>query len=406
MKQIKNALSALPYLFSGYRIIALFGLLLLASGLAMAQKISVLYNFDGGADGGFPKAGLIRDPQGNLYGTTTGDQGVSTGFGTIFEVTSAGVGKVLYRFTGGADGCSPMAGLIRDSSGNLYGTAAGGGTGTCASGHGVVFELSSTGTETVLYTFTGGTDGGTPEAPLFRDRSGNLYGTTAQGGAANAGTVFEIPFGGTQTVLYSFSGGADGANPTSGVVRDASGNFYGTTVNGGSSACTGGCGVVYTISSTGTESTLYSFLGGTKGMFPYGGLTYSVNGTLYGTTSVSGGSGACDAGCGTVYSVSTTGTQKIVHDFSGADGQAPDAALLQDSKGNLYGTTFEGGIYGFGAVFMFNSAGQESLLYNFTGAGDGSNPYSTLLRDSKGNLYGTTEFGGAHGYGTVFKVAP
>jgi len=405
MKTNKNSVSDLSPLFSGYRVLALFGLLLLA-GTAFAQKIDVLYNFDGGVDSGFPKAGLIRDPQGNLYGTSTGDQGVSTGYGTIFEITSAGAGKVLYRFTGGSDGCSPMAGLVRDSAGNLYGTTAGGGAGTCASGYGVVFELSATGTETVLYTFTGGADGGTPEGTLFRDRSGNLYGTTWQGGTANAGTVFEIPFGGTETVRYSFSGGADGAHPASGVQRDSSGNLYGTTVNGGSSACTGGCGVVYTISSTGTESTLYSFLGGTKGMFPYGGLTYSVNGTLYGTTSVFGGSGFCDAGCGTVFSVTTTGTQKIIHDFSGTDGQAPDAALLQDSKGNLYGTTFEGGIYGFGAVFTVNSSGQQSVLYNFTGAGDGSNPHSTLLRDSKGNLYGTTEFGGAHGYGTVFKITP
>ena len=405
MNRTENAPTSLS-IFSAYRLLALFGLIWLAGTAAIAQQIDVLYNFDGGVDGGFPRAGLIRDSQGNLYGTTTGDQGVSTGYGSVFEITSAGVGKTLYRFTGGSDGCSPMAGLVRDSSGNLYGTAAGGGTGTCGSGYGVVFELSPTGTLTVLYTFTGGADGGTPQASLFRDRSGNLYGTTSQGGAANAGTVFEIPFGGAETVLYSFTGGSDGAHPTSGVVRDASGNLYGTAVNGGSSACTGGCGVVYTISSTGTESTLYGFLGGTEGMFPYGSLTYSVNGTLYGTTSVLSGSGTCEAGCGTVYSLTTTGTHNIIHAFNGSDGQAPDAALLQDSKGNLYGTTFDGGLYGFGAVFTVNSSGQERVLYNFTGAGDGANPHSTLLRDSKGNLYGTTESGGAHGYGTVFKIAP
>lgn len=406
MKEKKNAQTDFPTLFTGCRALALAGLLLLASGAAMAQKISVLYNFDGGVDSGYPQAGLIRDAQGNLYGTSTGDQGVNAGFGTVFEITAAGTGKVLYRFTGGSDGCSPMASLVRDSSGNLYGTTAGGGTGTCASGHGVVFELSPTGTETVLYTFTGGTDGGTPEAPLFRDRSGNFYGTTAQGGAANAGTVFEIPFGGTETVLYSFSGGGDGANPTSGVVRDASGNLYGTTANGGSSACPGGCGVVYTISSAGTESTLYTFLGGTKGMFPYGGLAWNAHGVLYGTTSILGGSGSCVNGCGSVYSITTSGTQQVMHDFSGSDGLAPDAALLSDSLGNLYGTTYQGGISGAGTVFEINAAGQESVLYNFTGAGDGANPRSRLLRDSKGALYGTTEFGGAHGFGTVFKVMP
>lgn len=399
----KNCLTALS-IFSGHRFLALIGFLCLASA-AIAQKIDVLYNFSGGADGGYPQAGLIRDPQGNLYGTAAGDQGVSNGYGIIFEITSAGGGKVLYRFTGGSDGCSPMAALIRDSAGNLYGTAAGGGTGSCASGYGTVFELSAGGTFSVLYTFTGGADGGTPEAPLFRDRSGDLYGTTYAGGASGDGTVFEIPADGAETVLHSFSG-SDGAHPTAGLVRDSSGNLYGTTVDGGSSACTNGCGVIYEINSTGAESTLFSFAGGTKGMFPYGGLTWSVDGTLYGTTSVFGGSGACELGCGTVFSITTTGTQKVVHDFSGADGKAPDAGLVLDAQGDLYGAAFQGGVYDAGTVFEVNAAGQETTLYNFTGAGDGSNPHSTLLRDSNGNLYGTTEFGGASGYGTVFRVTP
>ncbi|HUO17509.1 MAG TPA: choice-of-anchor tandem repeat GloVer-containing protein [Verrucomicrobiae bacterium] len=401
-----NVFAALPALFAPSRLISLVGLLLLASALP-AQKIDVLYNFDGGANGGFPLGGLVRDSKNNLYGTTAGDQGVSAGNGTVFKITSTGQYKTLYQFAGGVDGCYPAASLILDSSGNLYGTTLYGGSGTCSAGNGVVFEITTAGTEVVLHTFTGGTDGSEPEGGLFRDRSGNLYGTTFAGGASSAGTIYEITATGTESVLYNFSGGGDGGNPTSRVVRDASSNLYGTTAYGGSSACTGGCGVVYEYSASGTFTALYSFPGGPEGMYPYGGVTWVDDGTLYGTTSIYGGSGDCAEGCGTVYSVSTTGTeQNVLHDFSGTDGQAPDSGLVLDSHGDLYGTTFQGGVYGYGTVYEVNASGSERPIYNFTGQGDGANPYSGVIRDPKGNIYGTTFEGGAHGFGVVFKITP
>jgi uncharacterized repeat protein (TIGR03803 family) len=182
----------------------------------------------GGVDGGYPFTGVIRDPAGNLYGTA--EFGGTSGAGVVYKVDTASQETVLYSFTGGVDGGYPeYAGVIRDSAGNLYGTTSSGGT----SGTGVVYKVDTKGQETVLHSFTGSTDGSQPEAGVVRDSAGNLYGTTVYGGTSGAGVVYKVDKGGHETVLHSFTGGADGAYPWAGVIRDSAGNLYGTTSSGG-----------------------------------------------------------------------------------------------------------------------------------------------------------------------------
>src|SRR5271157_830687 len=241
----------------------------LAPGSAQAQTYteSVLHSFPGSPDGANPYAGLVRDAQGNLYGTTV--NGGAQAKGTVFKVDATGNETVLYSFTGaGGDGASPTGLLVRDAQGNLYGTTVFGG----ASGKGTVFKVDATGNETVLYSVTGaGGDGANPEAGVVQDAQGNLYGTTAYGGAGNCsngsfygcGAVFKVDTTGNETVLYSFTGtGGDGAEPA-GLVRDGQGNLYGTTSAGGDLACRApaGCGTVFKVDTTGNETVLYSFTG-------------------------------------------------------------------------------------------------------------------------------------------------
>ncbi|MGH8319123.1 MAG: choice-of-anchor tandem repeat GloVer-containing protein [Steroidobacteraceae bacterium] len=365
---------------------------------------SVFYSFLGGTtDGLSPAAGLIMDSDGNLYGTTSA--GGPSDVGTVFKISSTGMETVLYSFAGGTtDGLRPFAGLIMDSDGNLYGTTFGGGT----NNGGTVFKISSTGTESVLYSFkfkAGTTDGWGPFAGLIMDSAGNLYGTTFDGGTNNGGTVFKISATGTETVLYSFKGGTtDGDGPRAGLLMDSAGNLYGTTEFGG----TNNGGTVFKISATGAESVLYSFRGGTTdGANPlYGALIMDSAGNLYGTTSVGG-----PGNDGTVFKISPTGAESVLYSFKGgaADGAIPDSGLVADGAGNLYGITSSGGANNRGTVFKISGAGTESILYSFAGgASDGSGPVG-LMMDSAGNLYGTTDFGGAYcvsqgGCGTVFKI--
>jgi uncharacterized repeat protein (TIGR03803 family) len=238
---------------------------------------TVLHSFTLGAGGGEPVASLVRDSAGNLYGTT--NAGGAYNAGVVFKLNANGKEKVLHTFTGGADGLHPVAALVRDSAGNLYGTTYGGG----AYGAGAVFKLDTTGAETVLYSFTGGADGASPQAGLLRDSAGNLYGTT-YGGAYGAGVVFKLDTTGAETVLYSFTGGADGASPTAGVVRDSADNLYGTTYKGGAY----NWGTVFKLDTTGAETVLHSFTGGADGAYPFAGLVRDSSGNLYSTT-VEGG---------------------------------------------------------------------------------------------------------------------
>lgn len=285
--------------------------------------------------------------------------GGETGCGVVYKLSATGKEKVLYSFTGtGGDGEFPYAGLVRDAQGNLYGTTYDGGDFGCnpTYGCGTVFKVDTTRKETVLYSFTAtGGDGLGPNAGLLRDGQGNLYGTTVSGGTA-FGTVFKLDLSSTETVLHTFTGstGKDGAAPYAGLVRDKLGNLYGTTVSGGTGSCTGGCGTVFKLDPSGTETVLYSFTGtGGDGEFPAAGLVLDGKGNLYGTT-YAGGLASCFLGCGIVFKVDPSGTETVLYSFTGTsgDGKYPHGGLVLDKLGILYGTTYGGGATGYGTVFM------------------------------------------------------
>jgi uncharacterized repeat protein (TIGR03803 family) len=373
---------------------------------AQGQTFTVLHSFKGGTDGENPNGGVVRDPAGNLYGTTS--YGGSFNFGTVFKLDTAGKETVLYTFTGGADGSIPLAGVIRDAAGNLYGTTEAGGDLTCKSsiGCGTVFKVDATGNESVLYSFTPAADGaGTPFAGVIRDAAGNLYGTTADGGPYYSGTVFKLDTTGKETVLYTFTGGqggTDGFLPAGALIRDAAGNLYGTTQLGGNYSF----GTVFKVDPTGTETVLYRFRGGYSGDQPAGGVIMDREGNLYGTTE--GGGYYFD---GTVFKLNPVGNKTVLYHFgSGEDGTLPVAGVIADTAGNLYGTTAYGGTFNLGTVFKLDKTGKETVLHNFTGGADGALPVAGLLRDAAGNLYGTAYFGGDcsvdGGCGVVFKIAP
>ena len=378
---------------------AILILAFVATRSAQAQTFTVLYSFKGAADGGFAYAGVVRDGVGNLYGATY--QGGASGLGAVYKVDTTGKETVLYSFAGGSDGGNPHAGLVRDSAGNLYGTTAYGGSGGCSGGCGIVFKVDKTNKESVLHEFTGPPDGERPYAGLVRDSAGNLYGTTYGGGASGFGTVFKLNTTGTETVLHSFTGlPADGENPFAGLVRGSAGNLYGTTLNGG----TFGYGTIFKLDATDKETVLYSFTGFADGGFPYSGyLVRDGSGNLYGTTYQGGAYNR-----GTVFKLDKTNKETVLHSFAGgtADGEFPYAGLVRDTSGNLYGTTYQGGASGWGTVFKVDGTDKETLLHSFEYPSDGGYPYAGLVRDTAGNLYGATENGGPAGAGTVFKLVP
>jgi len=379
---------------------------------ARGQTFTVVYAFQGQPDGTNPFAAVTLDAAGNLYGTAeTGGAGCPNGgCGAVFKISKSGTEKLLYSFTGGSDGSFPAGTLVRDAAGNFYSTTQQGG----GSGRGTVFKLNATGKETVLYSFTGGADGGTPTAGLVLDTQGNLYGTTRAGGAADSGTVFKLDTSGKETVLYSFTGGADGAIPAAALIRDAAGNFYGTTATGGDTTCNApyGCGTVFKIDANGTETVLHAFTGtGGDGSMPYSSLVRDSARNLYGTTANGGNLSCIPGGCGTVFRVSNTGTEAVIYQFKTAnEGAFPAAGLLRDAAGTLYGTTWGGGTFGYGTVFKVDKTGKETVLHSFNFATDGAQPLAPLVRDHAGNLYGTTSIDGGtacggYGCGTVFKIA-
>ncbi len=331
-------------------------------------------------------------------------------FTAILLMSSTGAAaeeKVLHSFnSNGTDGIRPQAGLIFDAAGNLYGTTSTGGT----SDGGTAFELSpgagGTWTEKVLWSFGSGTDGANPIAGLVLDAAGNLYGTTYQGGTSSSGTVFELTpgAGGTWTehVLHNFGTGTDGVGPSARLIFDAAGNLYGTTYVGGTSSS----GTAFELTPAGggtwTERALHNFGSGTDGVAPQAGLIFDAAGNLYGTTNVGG-----TYNLGTVFELMPAGggtwTETVAHSFgNGTDGVEPLATLILDGAGNLYGTTYLGGSYGGGTVFRLNAHG-ETLLYSFSGT-DGANPAAGLVLDAAGNLYGTTYQGGTSSDGTVFEI--
>jgi uncharacterized repeat protein (TIGR03803 family) len=310
--------------------------------------------------------------------------------------------KKLYSFKGGSDGEAPFAGVIRDAKGNLYGTTFDGG-GTYGSG--IVYKLSLAGKETILHVFQGPKDDGFPYDSLLRDMRGNLYGTVHLGGVHGYGAVFKISPSGKESILYSFRGKRDGAYPQSNLIQDAAGNFYGTTFDGGSNNCYLGplnCGVVFKLSPDGKETVLHAFTGTDDGARPNAGLIMDSAGNLYGTTTRGGPTDG-----GTVFRIDTNGVETVLHAFVGStDGWDLEAGLTMDSDGNLYGTTTWGGSGKLGVAFKLDLSGNETVLHNFSGGADGENPMAGMVFDSSGNLYGTTFAGGPQDHGTIFKIDP
>jgi len=374
-------------------LVLVFGTM--ANQSAQAQTFTTLYNFTGSSDGGYPYGNVVSDPSGGLYGTTY--YGGTAGLGVVFKLDTAGTETVLHSFKGGTtDGEYPFAGLVRDKAGNLYGTTESDGP----SGYGVVFKVDSGGTESVLYGFAGGTtDGCVPLGGLIRDKSGNLYGTTEACGASDYGIVFKLDKKGKETVLHSFGGGSsDGAFPLyTSLLMDKNGNLYGVTEEGGSS----NEGVLYKLSKKGVLTVFHSFTGSTTdGCYPFGAPLMDGGGNFYGTTESCGSSGY-----GIVFKVDKKGRETVLHSFAAgtSDGAYPFSGVISDAKGNLYGDAQGGGASGEGVVYKLSKSGMLTLRHSFSGS-DGAYPLGGLLRGAKGALYGTTEAGGTSGYGTVWSL--
>jgi uncharacterized repeat protein (TIGR03803 family) len=436
--------------------------ILLFAVLAMpclnAQTYTVLHSFHL-KDGQNPVGNLTLDAFGNVYGVTrfggsTASGGENVGDGTVFEVTAAGTEKVLHSFLNQTDGSDPLTGLTPAPNGLFYGVSDFGGDVNCPltnyGGCGTLFSVTPKGQFNVIHTFAGASsnDGAYPTATLFRDKSGNLYGTTSTGGLldcanfnfSGCGTAFEMSPSGTESILYDFEGpnnGSDGQYPFNGLIEDSSGNFYGTTNYGGNVSCTSispntGCGTVFELSPNGsggyTETILYRFSGGTDGNVPTSALILDAQGNLYGATNA-GGNLNCSTfpstGCGTIFKLTkgTSGwTESVLYDFPGGSDGASPGQIIRDSQGNFYGTVYYGGdttcryggTWGCGAVFKVDSSGNETILHSFEGT-DGLYPGGGLTLNQKTNtLYGNTQQGGdiAHcsyphyyeGCGTVFKL--
>lgn len=381
-----------------------------------AQTFTTLYSFSGGPDGSNPVAGLVEDNDGNLYSTT--EYGGIPNWGVVYELDTAGTETVLHSFTAGpSDGYWPLATVLRDKEGNLYGTAVDGGTNS----DGVVYKIDTDGNETILYNFMGGiSDGCAPSQGVVMDKSGNLYGTTAGCGASGSGcggpgcgTVFKLTPEGKETLLHSFVG-SDGSLPEFGhLLIDDQGDLYGVTSQGGAS----NAGELYRLTARGKLTVLHSFAGGAKdGCYPFGTPAVDKAGNFYGTTA---GCGASNEG--TVWKVSQKGAETILHSFAGgtSDGAIPRGGVVLDSEGNLYGDTYLGGEFGTclqegtcGVLYeLARGKHAVTLLHSFSGS-DGANPIGEVLRDAKGNLYGTTQNGGSgkvcnpFGCGTVWSYVP
>ncbi|MGC2407790.1 MAG: choice-of-anchor tandem repeat GloVer-containing protein [Candidatus Cybelea sp.] len=357
-----------------------------------AQSYRILYNFQGYPDEGWPQAGLVAVGP-TLYGTT--QYGGTYDDGTVFSLHRGGGWKVLlYSFRGGSDGANPVAGLL-DVNGTLYGTTQNGG----AYGQGTVFSINAKGREHVLHSFGSGYDGAQPVAGLTLLK-GKLYGTTHKGGAYGYGTVFGVSLSGAEHVLHSFSEGysfgTDGGYPIAGLIV-VNGMLYGVTPTGGKNAA----GIMYAISIGGTEQILYTFDGGLPAAREPQAPLLLFKGTLYGTA----GGGTNDYGA--VYSIGSNGeNETVLHSFGSgsSDGRDPITGLIV-GNGKLYGTTNAGGAGGYGTIYGITTTGDETVLHSF-GSGyqhDGLNPEAGLI-DVKGSLYGTTYYGGVSDAGTVFTL--
>jgi uncharacterized repeat protein (TIGR03803 family) len=376
--------------------------------VAAHWRFKLIYSFASGTQQIWP-SGLIMDNSGNLYGTAGGG---ASNKGIVFEVAPDGNEQTLYSFCSTAscaDGEWPLGGVIIDEAGNLYGTTLQGGQ----YGFGTVFKLASNGNETVLYSFGSPNylDGTYPASGVIRDAAGNLYGTTSMGGSGTfpGGTIFELTPSGTETILYDFcsstsSYGADGCSPFASLIMDGSGDLYGTAAEGGNDVEGETAGIAFVLTA-GTERTLYTFCSVkissscADGANPVAPLVRDEFGNLYGTA------------FNVVFELPVTGGETVLYHFCSlpncTDGIGPVAGLLRRADGALFGTTSGGGATGGGTVFEITPEGRERVIHNFClhlRCRDGGEPMAPLIMDQAGDLYGTTLVGGALGWGTVFEL--
>ena len=388
---------------------------MLAAGSAAGNRETVIATFSGGNDGGNAASSIVFDGNGNAYGTTV--VGGTSNCGTVFELKSNPQGRwsesVLYNFSCGADGKNPHGGVTFDGAGNLYGTTVAGGSGNPCTGDGcgVVFELTPAG-ERVLYNFTGGNDGFGPGAGVTFDHSGNLYGTTPDGGADSAGVIYQLAPQGSGwhfNVVHTFTGGRDGAVGSLGrLLLDAKGNLYGTAELGGAHSA----GTAFRLSPARNGKwdlrTLYAFQGQPDAAFPYGGLIADARGDLYGTTYYGGAQGD-----GSVFELSPSArgpwSERKLYDFkAGSDASSPTSTLVFGPGGDLFGTSSAGGgACGCGTVFkLAHNTWAERVVHRFGQSTDGAYPYYGLTLGPSGKLYSTTVAGGNDNEGTVFALTP
>ena len=414
-RQLRSLISGLSLgaVAAALALAIVFVLTVASSGAAYAQAFQVIYNFTGGPDGAQPYAGLTMRGRG-LYGTTfAGNSG--SNWGVVYQLRQVGSGWIfsqLQLFDG-----TLSSGITFGPDGTLYGTSP---NNLAGYKHGYVYNLlppvsavcSATHCPwlaTVIYGFSGGADGGSPRyGNLIFDQPGNMYGTTSVGGTGH-GVVYEMSHSGggwTEQPLYAFAGTPDGADPYGGLVFDNAGNLYGMTTQGGSA----GFGTVFELSPSGggwTEKVIYNFQGGSDGDYPTAGLLIDQSGNLYGSSS-DGGTG----GGGTVFDLTPSGgswTYNLIYSFTGGTRCGPWATLSMDGAGNLYGTTVCDGANNDGNVFELTPSSGSwtySSLYDFAGGNDGRRPYSNVTIDSAGNLYGTASRGGSHDAGVIWEIAP
>ena len=372
-----------------------------ANVVVRCPYVAIVWEFGYGEDGNFPRAGMIRGPDGNFYGTT--EYGGSNLGGTVFKYTPAPSEKYSptgtvapiagFNFGSGPDSQRPLGTVLLANDGNFYGTTYTGG----AHNAGTVFKVTPSGSKSVLWSFGNGTDGGYPKSALVQGSNGNLYGTTTGGGAFGGGTVFKVTLAGVESILWGFGSGADGTDPEAGVIQGIDGNLYGTTSLGG----TQGRGIVFKVSPSGVEKVLSNFDYATGGS-PKAALIQATDGNFYGTTSAGG-----SAGGGTVFKITPAGEESVLWSFgAGQDGFSPGAGLVQGRDGNFYGTTVSGGtVNGAGTIFRVTPAGVETILWDLGYGGNGGFSESfNLVEDADGNFYGTTSGGGGTAGGTIFKL--
>lgn len=387
--------------------------LLFAASFAHGQNFTLLHTFHC-TDGDSPYAGVTLGTDGNLYGTTSSQGSNPQAEGTIFKITTSGEFTTIHNFIGPNDGRSPTSTPIQDAAGNLYGTTDNGGS----VGLGVVWKITPDGHESIIHSFDRFTDGWIAPSDLVRDEQGNLYGVTSAGGdpacagpfgLKGCGSVYKVDASGGLTVLHTFDGSPDdGSYAFGGLIRDSAGNLYGTNYADGLYEA----GQVFKIDPSGNKTTVHDFDPGVNndGAYPDADLTVGPNGVIYGVAGNGGDMSVCTGtgpGCGVVFQIDGDGILSTIYSFEGGhgDGSAPDGAVAFDAAGNLYGVTFTGGKDNKGTVYKLDTAGNETILHNFTGGKDGFAPHGRIYVTADGIVYGAAGQG-RFGCGTIYKITP